>query len=124
MPERKTPSQEPAHDILAAEEFAVPTRDPALEPAHDVLAADEFAVPTRDPSLHHPPVVLPEDPSGNAEPHDILAAEAFAMPATRPAADAVSLARRHSRSLWRLVLAAAAGMLLARLLGRRGRRSA
>ena len=124
MSKPQTHSQEPAHDILAADEFAMPTRDPALEPAHDVLAADEFAVPAGDPSLHHAPVVLPEDPTGIAEPHDILAAEEFPMPATRPADRAVELARRHSGSLWRVVLGATAGMLLARLLGRRGRRSA
>jgi hypothetical protein len=109
-------SEEPAHDVLAAEAFALPTRDPALEPAHDVLAAEEFAVPTRDPSLHHAPVVLPEDPSGIEGPHDVLAAEEFAMPAVRPAAGAVLLARRHSRSLSRMLLAAAAGAFLARLL--------
>ena len=41
-----------AHDVLAAEEFAVPMRstrdvphDPIHEP-HDVLAAEEFAMPT------------------------------------------------------------------------------
>ena len=34
--------------------------------------------------LDHGPVVLPEDPTGIAEPHDILAAEEFAMPAGRP----------------------------------------
>lgn len=40
------------HDVLAAEEFAMPTRsagdippDPIREP-HDVLAAEEFAMPT------------------------------------------------------------------------------
>jgi hypothetical protein len=52
--------------------------------AHDVLAAEEFAVPARDPSIGHPPVVLPDDPSGIAEPHDILAAEEFALPASPP----------------------------------------
>jgi hypothetical protein len=52
--------------------------------AHDVLAAEEFAVPAPDPSISHPPVVLPEDPSGIAEPHDILAAEEFALPASPP----------------------------------------
>jgi hypothetical protein len=54
---------------------------PADEPAHDVLAAEEFAVPAPDPSLHHGPVILPDDPSGIEEPHDVLAAEEFAMPA-------------------------------------------
>jgi len=43
---------EQPHDVLAAEEFALPTRDqggippdPIHEP-HDVLAAEEFAIPT------------------------------------------------------------------------------
>jgi hypothetical protein len=54
---------------------------PAEDQAHDILAAEAFAVPTPDPSLHHHPVELPEDPSGIAEPHDVLAAEEFAMPA-------------------------------------------
>ncbi|MBV9805497.1 MAG: hypothetical protein JO130_20040 [Solirubrobacterales bacterium] len=51
--------------------------------AHDVLAAEAFAVPTADPSLRHEPIALPEDPSGIVEPHDVLAAEEFAMPAPR-----------------------------------------
>lgn len=55
------------------------------EPAHDVLAAEEFPMPAPDPDLHHHgPVVLPDDPTGIAEPHDILAAEEFPMPAGRP----------------------------------------
>ena len=58
---------------------------PSEEPVHDVLAAEAFAVPAPDPNLHHGPVVLPEDPTGIAEPHDVLAAEEFAMPAPRMA---------------------------------------
>ncbi len=50
------------------------------EPAHDILAAEAFAVPAPDPALRRR-VVLPDDPTGVAEPHDILAAEEFAMPA-------------------------------------------
>jgi hypothetical protein len=57
---------------------------PRKEPAHDVLAADEFAVPAPDPSLRHDPVSLPDDPTGIVEPHDVLAAEEFAMPAPPP----------------------------------------
>ena len=44
------------------------------DPPHDILAADEFGIGTRDERL-------PPDPSGIAEPHDVLAAEEFAMPA-------------------------------------------
>lgn len=54
------------------------------EAAHDVLAAEAFAVPAPDPNLRHEHVVLPDDPTGIEEPHDILAAEEFAMPAAPP----------------------------------------
>jgi hypothetical protein len=43
------------------------------EPPHDTLAAEEFAIGTRDSRM-------PRDPSGYYTPHDILAAEAFPMP--------------------------------------------
>jgi hypothetical protein len=56
---------------------------PPEEDAHDVLAAEAFAVPSADPSLRHRPITLPDDPTGIAEPHDVLAAEEFAMPAPR-----------------------------------------
>ena len=64
------------------------------EEAHDVLAAEAFAMPAADPSLRHHPITLPEDPSGIAEPHDVLAAEEFAMPATRRPPESVSPAKR------------------------------
>ena len=48
--------------------------------AHDILAAEAFAVPAPDPRLRHN-LVLPDDPTGIAVAHDILAAEEFAMPA-------------------------------------------
>lgn len=54
------------------------------EEAHDILAAEAFAVPEADPTIHPRPVVLPEDPTGILEAHDILAAEEFAMPSVRP----------------------------------------
>lgn len=41
-------------------------------------------MPAPDPTIGHPPVVLPDDPSGITEPHDILAAEEFALPASPP----------------------------------------
>jgi hypothetical protein len=65
--------------------------------AHDVLAAEAFAVPARDPSLTHDPVVLPDDPTGISEPHDILAAEEFAMPAGRPVSEGGAFARSARR---------------------------
>jgi hypothetical protein len=61
------------------------------EKAHDVLAAEAFAMPARDPDLNTGPVLLPEDPSGASEPpHDVLAAEEFPMPAPRHAPELVS----------------------------------
>jgi hypothetical protein len=47
---------------------------------HDVLAADEFAMPAHADVLRARQLTLPEDPTGIPEPHDILAAEDFAMP--------------------------------------------
>jgi hypothetical protein len=64
------------------------------EQAHDVLAAEAFAVPAPDPWLRHQPITLPDDPTGIAEPHDVLAAEEFAMPAPRPPATPASAAGR------------------------------
>jgi hypothetical protein len=86
-PDRSKTGDEP-HDVLAAEEYAVPAPDPGLhrEGPHDVLAAEEYAVPAPDPGLHHGPVRLPDDPTGIAEPHDVLAAEEFALPAPPPGA--------------------------------------
>ncbi|HUO72082.1 MAG TPA: hypothetical protein VMU39_15040 [Solirubrobacteraceae bacterium] len=85
----------------------VPTPD---EQAHDILAAEAFAMPASDPELHHGPVVVPDDPAGITEPHDVLAAEEFPMPAMLPHAslDATGSA---GRTPLRLGLAAAAGIL-------------
>jgi hypothetical protein len=56
-----------------------PPADPSgIDQPHDVLAADEFGIGTRDERL-------PPDPSGIQEPHDVLAAEEFAMPASAEA---------------------------------------
>ena len=52
----------------------MPADPSGIEEPHDVLAADEFGIGTRDERL-------PPDPSGIQEPHDVLAAEEFAMPA-------------------------------------------
>ena len=54
--------------------------DPSgIQGPHDVLAAEEFAMPTRDDRY-------PADPTGIHEPHDVLAAEEFPMPAPEPTA--------------------------------------
>jgi hypothetical protein len=93
---------------------------PADEPAHDVLAAEAFAVPASDPALRHAPVSLPDDPSGIAEPHDILAAEEFAMPASRATEGGAMPGSDASRSR-RLAIGAAAGLMaLVTLRRRRG----
>jgi hypothetical protein len=52
----------------------VPVDPTGIEQPHDVLAADEFGIGTRDERL-------PPDPNRFDPPHDILAAEEFAMPA-------------------------------------------
>jgi hypothetical protein len=96
-------------------------RPEAKESAHDVLAAEAFAVPARDPSLAHEPVVLPDDPTGISEPHDILAAEEFAMPAGRAVGDGNSFARTARRKgpfVAAIVLAVVLGL---RRLRRRSR---
>jgi hypothetical protein len=91
---------------------------PAEEPAHDVLAAEAFAVPARDPELRQDPVVLPDDPSGIEAPHDVLAAEEFAMPAPgHPAPGDASGARGR-----RLAVAGAVAALVGFVILRRRRR--
>jgi hypothetical protein len=58
------------------DELRIPGNPHGIEEPHDVLAADEFAMPARgDYGLH-----LPRDPYGIEEPHHVLAAEEFAMP--------------------------------------------
>ena len=47
-------------------------QSPPEEP-HDILAAEEFGIGTRDERV-------PPDPTGIQEPHDVLAAEEFPMP--------------------------------------------
>ena len=82
--------------------------DPSGNPEpHDVLAAEEFGIGTRDE--HFPP-----DPTGIPEPHDVLAAEEFPMPSptdrAAPGAGGVG-----SRALLPLILVAfAAGIWVAR----------
>jgi hypothetical protein len=86
------------------------TKSPAEEPAHDVLAAEAFAVPASDPALHHRHVLLPDDPAGISEPHDVLAAEEFPMP-VGPRRDRNAGVLRRSAPVARAALIA--GALLA-----------
>jgi|GEM_PF-2174086 len=94
-----------------------PHRTPHEEPVHDVLAAEEFALPAPDPELATRPVVLPDDPTGISEPHDVLAAEEFALPAASPPP---VRATTESRPRWASALALALGLLW---LGRRLRQN-
>jgi hypothetical protein len=121
MPPERTPPSQPAHDVLAAEEFVVPAPDPQLhqQPAHDVLAAEEFVVPARDPGLHHGPVLLPGDPTGISEVHDVLAAEEFAMPAAPPRASEKPRPHGSRRRGATALTGAGLALLLTRRLRRR-----
>jgi hypothetical protein len=80
------------------------------DPPHDILAADEFGIGTRDERI-------PPDPTGIAEPHDVLAAEEFAMPAGGEAPVPHSN-RPEPRTLVPLITLVAFAALLV-LLGRR-----
>lgn len=90
---------------------------PIEEPAHDVLAAEAFAVPAPDPDLRQRPVAVPEDPAGIPEPHDVLAAEEFPMPAASSHATGAQSPTR--RSLRAGAIAAGTGLLAWRLRRRR-----
>jgi hypothetical protein len=76
----------------------VPADPSGIEEPHDVLAAEEFTIGTRDERL-------PPDPTGIQEPHDVLAAEEFAMPAGAEPHDEGG--RPDPRTLVPLVLLAA-----------------
>ena len=55
-------------------EAQLPEDPTGIEEPHDVLAAEEFAMPARSAGD------IPPDPHDIREPHDVLAAEQFAMP--------------------------------------------
>jgi hypothetical protein len=114
-------TQPPVSESAPVSEFAGTQASRDEEVAHDVLAAEAFAMPAPDPSLHHGPVVLPDDPTGIAEPHDVLAAEEFAMPAPRESRSAMPI--RPERASHQIGIAVAAGLLLLivirRLIARR-----
>ncbi|HEX3618456.1 MAG TPA: hypothetical protein VHU61_18060 [Solirubrobacteraceae bacterium] len=115
----------PAIDVLAAEEFGVPAPDPAfrlrVEPPTDVLAAEEFGVPAPDPALHHEHLVLPEDLVGN-QPRDVLVAEEFAMPAPDEARVRPRTVAQRGLPIARLVAINVPSLLAAVWLLRRLRR--
>jgi hypothetical protein len=93
------------------------TDHPTDEPPHDILAAEEFTVPAGDPTLRHVPVAVPEAPFSEGDPvHDVLAAEEFAMPAGPPGASPPNVggARGGRRVALGGVLAAIVAVLLRR----------
>jgi hypothetical protein len=59
--------------------------DPGLhrETAHEILAAEAFAMPGADRGSRHAPR---DEHSDDSAPHDVLSAEEYAMPAARPRA--------------------------------------
>jgi hypothetical protein len=63
---------------------AIPPEPNATGEPHDVLAAEEFAMPAPEAAWRDRPVQLPPEPNPSDEPHDVLAAEQFAMPAPPP----------------------------------------
>ncbi len=102
---------------------AIPDEPNTSEQPHDVLAAEEFAMPAPEAARHGGPIVLPQDPSGETEPHDILAAEEFAMPAPPPRAPFRSPAgSSRSRKGAAGLLAAGLGAIAVVLRRRRSRR--
>jgi hypothetical protein len=66
-------------------EGAIPPEPNASPEPHDVLAAEQFAMPAPQAAWHAaPPPALPPEPNASDQPHDVLAAEEFAMPAPPP----------------------------------------
>ena len=82
----------------------MPSDPSGIEEPHDVLAADEFGIGTRDDRL-------PPDPNRFDPPHDILAAEEFAIPAGGERYQPGNGSKRHV--LLPLLLLAAIGALVA-----------
>jgi hypothetical protein len=89
----------------------VPEDPSGIDEPHDVLAAEEFGIGTRDE--RHPP-----DPSGIQEPHDVLAAEEFAMPSPGDRAEPES--RSPDMRAWLPLAVLAALVVLLAALRRRG----
>ena len=86
--------------------------DPSgIEEPHDVLAAEEFAMPARSAGD------IPPDPTGIQEPHDVLAAEEFAMPTA--GVDHSGGGGLQARSFVPLLALSCAALLVLRALRRR-----
>ncbi len=89
----------------------LPSDPTGIQEPHDVLAAEEFAIPARSAGD------IPPDPAGIQEPHDVLAAEEFPIPAEGPIPESSS--GLDIRSFIPGLALAGAVLLLARLLRRR-----
>jgi len=99
---------------------AIPAEPNASEQAHDVLAAEEFAMPAPEEARHRGPIVLPPEPNPSEEAHDVLAAEEFAMPAPGPRPPfGAKPSQRRSKAV-PLLAGMGALALLRRRLRRRG----
>jgi hypothetical protein len=81
----------------------VPEDPSGIQEPHDVLAAEEFGIGTRDERY-------PADPSGIEGPHDVLAAEEFAMPS--PVDHPDHAGGSSARAVLPLVLLGAAAAIL------------
>ncbi len=92
-----------------ADPHGTPAGDPSgIEEPHDVLAAEEFAMPTSESRF-------PADPLGTTQPHDVLAAEEFAMPAPGATTDwEAGAARSPLRLVVALALGLALAVVLLR----------
>jgi hypothetical protein len=103
---------------------AIPPEPNASDEPHDVLAAEQFAIPAPEAAWHAGPVQLPPEPNASDEPHDVLAAEEFAMPAPPPHVAFASVPKPARRPSRRHLATAAAGVVaaLAALRHRRRRR--
>lgn len=107
-------------------EGAIPPEPNASDRPHDVLAAEQFAMPAPQAAWHaEPPLQLPPEPNASDEPHDVLAAEEFAMPAPPPHVRFASAPAPSRTPSGRQFAAAAAGLgaALAAILRRRRRRA-
>jgi hypothetical protein len=93
---------------MTERESRVPPDPSGIKEPHDVLAAEEFGIGTRDERY-------PADPSGIQEPHDVLAAEEFAMPAPeKPGGPDAASRAAGSRALLGVLLVAAIALVVLR----------
>jgi hypothetical protein len=85
----------------------VPPDPSGIPEPHDVLAAEEFGIGTRDERF-------PADPTGNPNPHDVLAAEEFPMPTGNGAGPGAGRAAGPPAWVPLLLLAAVAAIVVLR----------